>query len=297
MHVRRQNHTATLLPSGRVLVAGGSNEQSVLASTEVYDPATGTWKRPGEMTTPRQAHAAALVQIGGSPMVLVIGGTSGSSDCPPCIQSSSELYEPKAGSWSLTGSMSLARYWDHASPVRLPDESVLVVGGTTCCGYSWINEAEIYSPVTQTWTVTSPKNTSAQGPAALMPGGIVLVAGGDAGTQPNVRSVAASERFDISTGSWLRVGKMSIARDSMSLTILAGRQALVAGGNNGGWGICNAQSSAEVLTPQVGWQPTGSMATARFGHVAVLLTDGTVLVAGGTDCSGAVFSSAEMYQP
>jgi hypothetical protein len=296
MHARRQGHTATRLPNGWVMVAGGSNELAVLASAELYDPATGTWKRASEMTTPRQAHAAALVQIGGAPMVLAIGGTSGSSDCPPCIQKSAELFDPSTRSWSVTGSMSLARYWDRASPVTLLDGSVFVVGGTTCCGYTWINEAEIYNPATQTWTVTSAKTTTAQGPAALVIGGRVLVAGGDAGTQPNVKSVAASERFDVSTGSWQPVDKMSIPRDSLSLTVL-GRQVLVAGGNNGGWGICNAQSSAEVLAPGAGWQLTGSMLTARFAHAATLLANGTVLVAGGTDCSGTVFASAELYVP
>ena len=40
----RDRHTATLLPNGKVLVAGGDDNGFVhLASAELYDPATGSW--------------------------------------------------------------------------------------------------------------------------------------------------------------------------------------------------------------------------------------------------------------
>src|SRR5450759_38673 len=54
----RQDHTATLLPSGQVLVAGGFNYNSgnALASAELYDPATNTWSAAGSLTTARWGH-------------------------------------------------------------------------------------------------------------------------------------------------------------------------------------------------------------------------------------------------
>jgi len=48
----RRSHTATLLPSGKVLVAGGFNG-SFLSSAELYDPATGSWSSTGSLTTAR----------------------------------------------------------------------------------------------------------------------------------------------------------------------------------------------------------------------------------------------------
>ena len=60
----------TLLPSGKVLVTGGFNENS-LASAEVYDPVTGTWSPTASMTTVRQGHTATLLPSG---KVLVTGG-------------------------------------------------------------------------------------------------------------------------------------------------------------------------------------------------------------------------------
>jgi hypothetical protein len=66
----RYLHTATLLPDGRVLVAGGAFTDG-RASAELYDPVTGTWTPTGSMTTGRLAFAATLLPDG---RVLVAGG-------------------------------------------------------------------------------------------------------------------------------------------------------------------------------------------------------------------------------
>ena len=67
----RFDHTATLLPSGKVLVAGGYDNGGVLSSAELYDPATGTWTATGSLGTARYAHTATLLPSG---KVLVAGG-------------------------------------------------------------------------------------------------------------------------------------------------------------------------------------------------------------------------------
>ena len=64
------DHTATLLPIGKVLVAGGSNG-SDLSSAELYDPASGTWTATGSLGTARSFHTATLLPNG---KVLVAGG-------------------------------------------------------------------------------------------------------------------------------------------------------------------------------------------------------------------------------
>ena len=64
-------HTATLLASGKVLVAGGFNGGSYLSSAELYDPALGTWTTTGSMGTAREVRAATLLPSG---KVLVAGG-------------------------------------------------------------------------------------------------------------------------------------------------------------------------------------------------------------------------------
>ena len=64
-------HTATLLPNGKVLVAGGSIAAAALSSAELYDPASGTWTATGSLGTARDSHTATLLPNG---KVLVAGG-------------------------------------------------------------------------------------------------------------------------------------------------------------------------------------------------------------------------------
>ena len=71
MATARYHHTATLLPNGQVLVAGGFNSGIALASAELYDPATGLWTATGSMATAREFHTATLLPNG---QVLVAGG-------------------------------------------------------------------------------------------------------------------------------------------------------------------------------------------------------------------------------
>ena len=49
----RYYHTATLLPNGKVLVAGGGDSYLALASAELYDPASGIWSATGSLATGR----------------------------------------------------------------------------------------------------------------------------------------------------------------------------------------------------------------------------------------------------
>ena len=90
----RYYHTATLLPNGKVLVAGGYHGTSdgPLASAELYDPATGTWSATGSLGTARIYHTATLLPNG---KVLVAGGVASSGSL-----ASAELYDPATGTWS-----------------------------------------------------------------------------------------------------------------------------------------------------------------------------------------------------
>ena len=68
----RQEHTATLLPNGQVLVTGGSTYSgSPLSSAELFDPATGTWVGTNSLNTPRWGQAATLLPNG---QLVVMGG-------------------------------------------------------------------------------------------------------------------------------------------------------------------------------------------------------------------------------
>jgi N-acetylneuraminic acid mutarotase len=118
MNVTRIAHTATLLPNGKVLVAGGYIGN---IPAELYDPGTGAWTPTGAMNVARQYHTATLLPNG---KVLVAGGEDSTFGG---ITASAELYDPSTGAWTLTGSLHVAR-WYHTATL-LPNGRVLVAGG------------------------------------------------------------------------------------------------------------------------------------------------------------------------
>jgi N-acetylneuraminic acid mutarotase len=260
MTTPRDEFAATLLPDGKVLVAGGETViTNPVASAELYDPATRRFSATGSLNTARAAAAAVLLPNG---QVLVAGGR-GANFAP---LSSAELYDPATGTWASTTPMNAAG--SALTATLLPDGSVLVTG----LGGS----AEVYNPAAATWTNTGPMVT-AHGFATttLLPGGKVLVAGG---------GTTAAELYDPGTNQWTATGSLNVARQAHTATLLPDGQVLVAGGvaPNGGATL----ASAELYNPATGtWKLTGSLITSRAGHTAILLSNGDVMVAGG--CSGA----------
>jgi len=169
LNLARAGHTATLLPNGNVLVAGGQKDDKDLTSAEVYDPSTGRWNETGSLNVARSGHTATLLPNG---KVLVAGGINTSED-------SAELYDPTTQTWSLTGSLHVAR--THHTATLLPAGTVLVVGGIepTLAGDPALPSAEVYDPITGLWKIIdSPQATRAEHTATLLTNGAVLIIGG-----------------------------------------------------------------------------------------------------------------------
>ncbi len=104
LNTPRGYHTATLLPNGDVLVAGGVNNSGLTASAELYDPGSGKWRSTGSLTTARGLQVAMLIPSG---EVLVAGGTrDGATGL-----SSAELYNPATARWAPTAAMNVARFY------------------------------------------------------------------------------------------------------------------------------------------------------------------------------------------
>ena len=267
----RQSHTATLLPSGKVLVAGGYNG-SYLSGAEVYNPATGTWASTGGMATARQNHSATLLPNG---KVLVAGGYNGS------YLSSAQLYDPASGTWTTTGMMNTARRYHTAT--LLPNGKVLVAGGYNG---SYLSSAELFDPATGSWTTTGPLPTARQDhTATLLPNGKVLVAGGYNGSY-----LSSAALYDPAAATWATTGSLPTTRRYHTATMLPNGKVLAAGGYNG-----TSLSSAALYAPTTGtWTTTGSLSAARQNHTATLLPSGKLLVIGGQS-GGAITNSAELY--
>ena len=136
------NHTMTLLPDGKVLVAGGFPiPRHALASAELYDPATGTWSATGSLNIGRGwSHTATPLLADGR--VLVVGGFGFSFGA----LRSAELYDPATGTWAGDRPARARTVQIHVATL-LPDGRVLVVGGfeagTLSRRISTTHEAEI----------------------------------------------------------------------------------------------------------------------------------------------------------
>jgi N-acetylneuraminic acid mutarotase len=118
-------HTATLLPSGKVLIVGGTLAAGA-ANAEIYDPASNSWSGAANMSIARSGHAATLLTNG---KVLVTGGSASASG------TSSEIYDPSSDTWQAALNMPVART-AHTSTL-MPGGVVVVVGGRsagTGCG-------------------------------------------------------------------------------------------------------------------------------------------------------------------
>jgi N-acetylneuraminic acid mutarotase len=269
----RYDHTATLLPDGKVLVVGGEGIFGPrLTNAVLFDPAAGQWTVTGSLSEPREQHAAVLLRDG---TVMVVGGANVDSG----ILSSAEIYNPRTGTWMPTGSMKSQREFPEA--VLLPNGKVLVAGGTT------LLTTELYDPISGTWTNTgSMSDARRDHTLTLLPNGKVLAAGGSSNS---VFHISSADLYDPATGTWTPTGALNYGRTAHTATLLPNGKVLVAGGATNG-------TLAELYDPATGkWTVTNPMTYARALHRATLLPNGTVLVEGGGD--GVRTNSAEIYDP
>ena len=283
MTTPRYLHTATLLPNGTVLVAGGNNGSAGLSTCEIYNPATGNWSTTGSMSTARQHHTANLLQNGG---VLVAGGSvSGST-----FLSTAEIYDPASGTWTTTPIMNYIH--DRAIAVTLQNGNVLVATGLTSSHGSLTSGAEIYNPTLNTWTTTGSMLTSLEyANATLLLNGQVLLDGGDHGASEE----SAAYLYNPSLGSWATTAPMSTVRTQDASTLLPNGKVLVTGGLNGTTDI----TTDEVYDPNAGTWSTVSPLTFGFAaHTATMLPNGSVLIAGSMDGNTSLaYSSTSIYVP
>ena len=289
MATPRMSHTATLLPDGRVLVAGGTSgliDPLPFATAELYDPETGTWSATDDMVVPRLDHTATSLPDG---TVLVVGGfgypggTSGGDSRSP---GSAERYDPDHGTWTAVEGMILPRQ-EHTATL-LDDGTVLVVGGA---GKAQV-AAELYDPVSGSWTATGRMRTPRRGHTATPLGdGAVLIVGGldKAGTL-----TTATELYDPAERTWKTVGDIrdEWGRSNHTATLLPGGQVLMTGGYN----RVDAMASTEIYDPETrSWEHGTPMVEGRSDHTATRLRDGSVLVVGNS--GGEPRLGAELYDP
>ena len=269
MRQPRSEHTATLLPNGKVLVVDRGLFSGV-GTAELYDPDTGTFSATANAPDARLNHSATPLPNGS---VLIAGGRL--SSLP-----TAELYDPTTNRFRPTGNPNQERN-DHTA-TSLPDGRVLIagtMGGT--------RTAEIYDPVTGRFTPTGHLiEARSDHTAVLLSTGNVLIVGGGSGS-------GMTELYDPVTGAFRRAGNLSDPRSETTATLLPNGDVLIVGGLP--LGSFRALRSAEVydvglgissrdiyLGPRRGmsWTTSGGAASVQVGYGRIDIPAGSPALAG-----------------
>jgi hypothetical protein len=320
----RANHTATLLPNGKVLVAGGFGEQfKQLASAELYDPSTGRFTLAGNMTTSRARHTAILLANG---KVLIAGGVKDTQLGTYIV--SAEIYDPSAGTFTATGNMissggvrstmlpdgrvfvaedgNTAEIYDppsgtfvltsaYAGPspvlvdtaTLLPSGRVLVVGCAAICS---VGATEVFDPQIGTFGLTGQRRAwdTVSTATLLMNGTVLFVEGNDSALPDD------AEVYDPVSGTFTHIEYTSGIHEFSAAARLPDGTVLIAGGQLAGG---NGNPDTELYVPATGmFAAAGNMTAGRHSHTATLLPDGTVLIVGGFGIWPTPTSRAEIYK-
>ncbi len=288
MTTSRWAHTATRLPDGTVLVAGGldSDGSNGLTSAETYDPASKNFAITAQnMAEPRAFHTATLLNDG---TLLLAGGGFGAD-------LSAEIYDPVAKTFKLV-STNMNAQRNAFTATLLPDGRVLLVGGSDNNAATITSTGEIYDPTKGTFTPTT-NNMSLprfDHTATLLNNGKVLITGGFSDFSGT--AVRQAEVFDPGSGTFTDASAMVDPRGEHSASLLPDGTVLVVGG------LANVHSStlvfyrdAEVFNLNSTFVPGATLLAARARHTADVLSNGTVLLVGGHDDVSAALASVEIY--
>jgi Galactose oxidase, central domain len=273
----RGGYAMALLQSGQVLIAGGTDSSAkVLASAEIFDPATGAFSlTAGAMSTPRAKASATTLANG---QVLLAGGVGSGT----LSTASAELYDPASSGFTLlTSTMSVARAAQQAT--LLKDGTVLLTGGFDSQGDS-LAISDFFDPQTSSLQPGPAMIMARTGhTATLLQNGDVLIAGGENQGTP----LAEAELYvpDSGGGSFVPLtAQMTTSRTGATARLLPDGRVLISGGVGQSTGTTLSNlASGDLYDPATRQFSAAAnlMSSTRFLAASALLSDGTILVAGG----------------
>jgi hypothetical protein len=280
MAVARASATATLLPNGKVLVAGGFvSGTTATNAAELYDPATNTLITGLPMSQARGEATATLLASG---KVLIAGGNDGRA-----ALNSTEFYNIATNTFAPGPSMIAARF--AAGATLLPSGKVLIAGGEDSSTPGGLSSTEIYDPSANTFSA-GPAMSVEMGPstAILIPNGKVLIVGDGFNINPDV---SVAELYDPANNS-MAERSLNTFRQFSAVTLLPDGKVLLAGGG----GLSGVLNSTQIYDPsQDAFADGPSMSSGHSVATAAPTANGKILIIGGIGSGSDVLDSVEVY--
>lgn len=290
MSVARMQGLPFLLPNGKVMLIGGSDAALAGASTDIYDPANGTWAfgPPPPSTHPQLPGGARLLDG----RVLITGGRYDSG----ITVASADIYDPSTHTWTAARAMNRSRV-GHTLTL-LEDGRVLAAGGYNSDTRDFDSSAEIYNPASDSWAFTGAmSNGRWLHTATRLTDGRVMVIGGEHYTDPLGPHFRVTQIYSPVTGTWTAGPPLNAGRASHGVAMLPDGRLMVMGGISG-WGTPYLKTTE--LFNGTAWQAGPPMAEGRLHFPVVEMSDGSVLVSGGTSLNTnpqTVTAGVERYVP
>src|SRR5438093_393443 len=191
-------HTALLLPSGQVLIVGGSGVGTFpnnIAPAELYDPAVGMFTAAGPYVGRGECDFCAPSILLGDGTVLFPG------------RYPAQVYDPRTNAFTLTGMM----IDDQSAATLLLNGKVLLTGGESDFGGRTAT-AELYDPATGAFSATGSMTARRVWHAlTLLPMGLVLTTGGETDSCGGMMcsfagTIRSAELYDASAGAFHATG-------------------------------------------------------------------------------------------
>jgi len=274
MQVTRSEPCVVQLDNGLILVAGGSGPNSALASCELYDPSTNTWRYTGALNQARYRGEIAKLNDG---RVLVAGGLTnlGATTTATC-----EIYDPKTETWKYTAPLSDPR--QNFDNVKLPDGKILFAGGLNSNTIEYLASCDLFDPVTESFLPFPPMLIGTYGTnlfysptinSLVIPGGMI---GGSAGFY-----VRSTQIYSFATNSWSLADSLQVPHSNAhgQSVQMPDDRIIHPSGRNGQTIVTPLVEEFNYTTKT--WKTLGDLNPARFLATTFAINNDSILVVGG----------------
>jgi Kelch motif len=282
---------ATSTLKGQVYVIGGRDDtDTIVSSTEVYDPGSNSWSKGTALPSARTLFSAATL----GENIYAIGGIDASGIG---ILATVEVYDPSRKHWSSVASMPTAR--SELSVVAV-NGKILAIGGADVTGS--LGTVEIYDPDGDKWSTGAPMPTPRVDFAAVVVDGKVYAIGG---LGSHISGLNTVEVYDPVADAWSTAASMPTARYGLGAAASSGKIVAI-----GGLGEClphqpctasiAGMNTAEEFDPTANTWSTVAPSPTYRGSLGVAEVNGIIYAiggVGGTSGLATVVNTADQFFP